>query len=82
MQQAPPGDRAESSVPSSDGVVRFFDSKGCSWQVSERDRLSYDRRSVRMLIFESDVAVRCVRAYPDDWRRLDAEALESLSWRT
>ena len=50
--------------------------------MTERERLSYDRRSIRMLIFESDMAVRCVRTYPDDWRRLEAEALEYLSWRT
>jgi hypothetical protein len=65
-----------------DRVVRFTDSKGCRWQVFERQRLCYDRRSVPVLIFESDSVVRCVCDYPGDWQRLEAEAVESLSWRT
>lgn len=82
MQREPPDEKAGISIPSSDGVIRFTDSKGRKWNVSERERLGFDHRSFRMLVFESHTAVRCVREYPDDWRRLEAEALEYLSWRT
>ncbi len=69
-------------VSSPAGVLQFKDSKGFLWRVSERERLRYDRRSEKMLIFESSMAVRCVRAYPNDWRDLAPDALEHLSWRT
>jgi hypothetical protein len=82
MQPESRGDKAGINGPSRDGVVRFTDSKGRWWLVFERQRLCYDRRSISVLIFESDVAVRCVREYPHGWGHLEAEALESLSWRT
>ncbi len=68
--------------PSPAGVLQFKDSKGFLWRVSERERLRYDRRSEKTLIFESSMAVRCVRTYPNDWRDLAPETLESLSWQT
>ena len=64
------------------GTVQFIDSNGVGWQVTERERMQYDRRWIRMLVFASPAAVRCVRSYPDDWRSLPAEDLEALSWRS
>ncbi len=69
------------SAPASN-TIKFKDSRGQIWRVSERERFTRDQGSVRMLIFESDTAMRCVRVYPDDWRRMEPEALEYLSWRT
>ena len=62
-------------------AIQFQDSKGQVWRVSERERLRYDRRTVKMLVFESSTAIRCVREYPEDWRDLASEALEYLSWK-
>jgi hypothetical protein len=82
MERESRGNGAGVNGRAPDDVVRFTDSKGCRWQVFERQRLCCDRRSVRVLIFESDSAVRCVCEYPADWQHLEAEALEFLSWRT
>ena len=82
MQNGTFEDHTGHGASTSPDVVTFTDSHGRIWRVSERERLSYDRRSIRMLIFESDMAIRCVRTYPDDWRRLEPEALEYLSWKT
>ena len=41
----------------------------------------YDRRSRPDLIFESDLVIRRVRDYPEEWRQFDDEALWALSWK-
>ena len=64
------------------GAIQFVDSKGQGWRVYERQRQQLDGRWVTMLVFESGMAVRCIRSYPDDWRTLSPEALEYLSWRS
>jgi len=61
--------------------MQFQDSQGTVWRVSERERIGHDMRTVRMLVFESSMAIRCVRDYPDDWPGMAPEALEYLSWR-
>ena len=37
-------------------------------------------RRDRCLIFESDLAWRCVWAFPDNWRSLSDAELERLGW--
>ena len=81
MQQETTGENTGRGARSSSDPVEFQDSTGQVWRVSERVRLGYDRRSVRMLIFESSMAIRCVRVYPGNWRSLAPEALEYLSWK-
>lgn len=58
----------------------FVDADGNAWTVSEQPFSAYDRRQGRSLIFESDLAVRRVRNYPDDWIALSDAALLRLSW--
>lgn len=65
-----------------DAPLKFTDSKGRVWHVTERQRTHYDQRSESLLVFESSAIVRCVRTYPADWRELGSDALESLSART
>lgn len=52
---------------------------GVTWLVYAR-KDPYDRRSRPDLIFESDLVIRRVREYPEDWRQLDDDALWALSW--
>ena len=60
---------------------QFVDSAGNRWRVFERERRTLDGSWETMLVFESPASVRCVRMYPDDWRRLSPEVLEHISWR-
>lgn len=62
----------------------FTDSDGVSWSVREDgadEARSYDNGSqpgTTWLRFESDLEVRRLWHYPDDWRGLSAMQLESL----
>ena len=58
---------------------RFVDADGIHWSVYESPT-TYDRRARPTLVFESDEAVRRVRAYPPNWRDLSDEELAALSW--
>lgn len=53
---------------------------GVTWMVYLRAD-PYDRRRRPDLIFESDLVIRRVREYPEDWLALDDEALWALSWK-
>lgn len=59
----------------------YLDTEGQRWTVSEQPFSQYDRRSGCSLIFASELAVRRVRDYPDDWATLSDFALAALSWR-
>jgi hypothetical protein len=59
----------------------YTDGDGQRWIVSEQPFSQYDRRSGYSLIFASELAVRRVRDYPDDWATLSDHALDALSWR-
>jgi hypothetical protein len=59
----------------------YLDSEGQRWIVCEKPFSQYDRRSGLSLIFASELAVRRVRDYPDDWATLSDQALAALSWR-
>ena len=82
-----PDDAADRTVPRQDRQDRhinarqFVDSTGTAWHVFERRRDRYDRRATTILVFESSVSVRVVRDYPANWRELEGEALEYLSWK-
>ncbi|MEO8560598.1 MAG: hypothetical protein ABI601_00890 [bacterium] len=58
----------------------YVDDDGHLWHVSEQAFAEYDRRRGFSLIFTSDLAVRRVRNYPDDWFTLTDLALIALSW--
>ena len=60
---------------------RFRDSQKNEWRVYERQRSALGSL-VMILGFDSEVAFRCVRTYPANWRDLLPEALEQLSWTT
>jgi hypothetical protein len=70
-------------APSSPSVQSrtYLDDDGQRWIVSEKPFSQYDRRSGFSLIFSSELAVRRVRDYPDDWAALSDLALAALSWR-
>ncbi len=53
---------------------------GVTWLVYLRAD-PYDRRRRPDLIFESDLVIRRVREYPENWRDLDDAALWALSWK-
>ena len=73
-EPAPP---AAARVPApAERVTRMLEREGQLWVVYEHVR-PYDRRSTPDLVFESDMVVRRVRDYPDDWARLPDDAL----WR-
>ena len=59
--------------------VRFVASDGTYWTVYEiaNTHVAWASRS---LIFVSDRGFRRVYNYPDHWRSLTAEELDSLSW--
>jgi hypothetical protein len=74
--------RERTEVRSSEARLRSFtDDLGQTWLVSERPYSEYDRRSGFSLIFSSELAVRRVRDYPDDWFTLSDRELAALSWR-
>lgn len=76
-----PTARANPAGKSSDPRSRsFVDDDGHLWKVSEQPFSEYDRRRGASLIFESDLAVRRVRSYPEDWFTLSDAALARLSW--
>ena len=59
------------------------DADGRAWRVFERDApatMPCDP-PVRCLYFDSDVAVRRVCDYPNDWAMLSDEELLRVSWR-
>jgi hypothetical protein len=64
-----------------DGPVEFRDSQSQRWKVFEVVRGEIGGLS-KLLVFESSICFRCVRTYPREWRDLDAQRLEELSWRT
>jgi hypothetical protein len=64
---------------SSDLPRRFVDGDGVHWSVYEHQE-TYDRRSRRTLVFESEYIVRRVRDFPSHWRELSDEELVALSW--
>ena len=54
-----------------------LDAAGTFWTVCEV-AYALDRRSGRSLVFESEVAVRRVRSYPEEWHTLSDEQLARL----
>jgi hypothetical protein len=75
-------ERTESLSSTEQTRVRSFtDDHGQTWLVSERPFSEYDRRTGSSLIFASELAVRRVRDYPDDWYALSDTDLAALSWR-
>lgn len=63
--------------------VRYRDSQGRYWTVFERTCADLPAsRGPTCLVFECSEVVRRLWSYPDDWRSLDCEALERLSWET
>ena len=50
------------------------------WLVYELPPMPFDRRRSSSLVFESDGAVRRVRHFPENWRKLSDDALFALSW--
>jgi hypothetical protein len=63
--------------------IQFRDTRGRQWTVFERPCKGVPgRKADRCLVFECGEVVRRLWRYPDNWRTLDAEALEKLSWTT
>ena len=76
--------RDDAAIASASPKLRsrtYLDADGQRWVVSEQPFSQYDRRSGYSLIFASELAVRRVRDYPDDWATLSERALDALSWR-
>ena len=69
---------AEDFLPPREGARRYRDVSGRWWGAYE-GTVGKDA-TCRCLIFESNHIVRRVREYPEDWRSLDDDALERLSW--
>jgi hypothetical protein len=61
-------------LPSRPGRT-YEDASGTIWRVTE-----HESDGQQTLVFMSSSAMRRVRHYPNDWRRLPLEALEALSW--
>jgi hypothetical protein len=59
-------------------VRRITDPQGRQWVVREKV-MSYDRRSTRVLVFETQEVIRVVRVYPGDWYMLAVEELIEVS---
>jgi hypothetical protein len=59
-------------------VRRITDPQGRQWVVREKV-MSYDRRSSRVLVFETQEVIRVVRVYPGDWYMLAVEELLEVS---
>lgn len=74
-------DAAIASGSSSALSRTYLDTEGQRWVVSEQPFSQYDRRAGLSLIFASELAVRRVRNYPQDWATLSDQALHALSWR-
>ena len=55
---------------------------GNEWRIFERRHGSYDRRRRLSLLFWSDVAIRRIGLFPNDWWTLSDDALMTLSWST
>ena len=70
-------DREKPLIGSRD-VTRDLVADGVHWRVFERD-VPYERRSRRVLVFESEGLSRFVRSFPADWRALHDEELYGLS---
>ena len=64
--------------PPREGARRYRDVSGAAWTVYE-GTVGKNARCP-CLIFESDHSVRRVCDYPANWRSLDDDALERLSW--
>lgn len=61
--------------------VHFTAGDGTRWRVGERiDVEGSERRA--SLVFECSDSARRVREYPENWRDLSHQELESLSWAT
>lgn len=60
---------------------RFRDATGCVWDVCERTRRQVGGEPITVLVFDSTMAFRCVRTYPDRWRDGSAAELALLSWQ-
>jgi hypothetical protein len=61
---------------------RYQDANGVWWRVYEEppaDNTSDPQRSC--LIFECDMAARRVYDFPPNWRQLEDEVLQAVSWR-
>lgn len=69
-------EQAAIDTPEATPAVRFRAPNGSHWKVFELEA----GRAGPSLIFSSDDGFRRVRAYPRDWRSLDADALWALSW--
>lgn len=75
-------------MPSNEPLVgerhAFTTSDGIAWTVGEYvDAYAASNGGSsedHCLIFESDTAMRRVRAFPSDWRKMDSDALLDLSW--
>ena len=72
----------DEGAPRSTGRTQYRDTHGQLWSVYEYSRLSREGTVTKILVFDYDAAIRCVRTYPADWRELPASALEELSWRS
>ena len=60
---------------------RFADATGCVWSVYERKRSQLKGEPITVLVFDSQMAFRCVRTYPALWAEGSAAELELLSWQ-
>ena len=70
-----------SPLHTSHDAVWFRDANRITWWVTERDGLGVPgSRGAHCLVFMSDYAMRRVWQYPNDWRELEPESLEALSW--
>ena len=58
---------------------RTIEGGGTEWVVREASWISPSGEVSACLIFENDAAVRCVRAFPDDWRTCGDSDLYELS---
>ncbi|HEV7993413.1 MAG TPA: hypothetical protein VGP25_16425 [Gemmatimonadaceae bacterium] len=77
------GDQMETASHAPETRSRtYIDEDGQIWRVFEQPFSEYDRRRGHSLIFMSDLAVRRVRDYPDDWFALSEPDLAALSWKS
>ena len=82
-QASRPAEEKRAGLCPADDARPFFAADGVLWTVCEVPAPAEPwARGTAFLLFESMHAIRRVWRFPENWRELDPEALEQLSYAT